>query len=324
VTLFLTDADVQAVFDWAAAVEALRAAYAAPQAAQALPPRTMARGDGVWLRTLSGLLPDGSAMGSKLIAASPRARKASYLISLFDQATMELAALLDGNAITGFRTAATSALAVSVAAPDKPLRVAVLGSGFEAQKHFAALCATRRVASAAVFSPRAESRQRFAEAFKGVELDRAAMAEDALRGADVVVCAARARDESPVLLGRWLRPGMTVVSIGSTLPEQREVDVDTTRRADVIVCDALHEVAHETGDMLAARKAGVSFDDKVMSLADAVGGRVDPRRSDEAIVLYKSVGSALQDLTVAHMCLRRARERGLGTVLPVTIAPVSK
>jgi len=72
----------------------------------------MARGEGVWLRSLTAVSPSGEYMGCKLIAANTRARRASYLISLFDQQTMELRALIDGNRVTGLRTAATAALAI--------------------------------------------------------------------------------------------------------------------------------------------------------------------------------------------------------------------
>ena len=70
-TLFLTDHDVSALHDWKEAIEALRAAYAAPIQAQMVPPRSMARGDGIWLRSLSAVSPTGGHMGSKQIAASP-------------------------------------------------------------------------------------------------------------------------------------------------------------------------------------------------------------------------------------------------------------
>lgn len=143
-----------------------------------------------------------------------------------------------------------------------------------------------------------------------------------MAGADVVLCAARSRDESPVLRGAWLQPGMTVVSIGSTLPEQREVDADVVARASLIVADMPDEVAHDTGDMIAARGAGVAFDAKLVPLSSLVGGTVP--RDPAAIVLYKSVGSALQDVITAEMLLARARARGIGTPMPRSIVPVAK
>jgi len=324
-TLFLTDADVARLTDWRAAFDALRAAYAGTVAAAMVPPRSMARGDGTWLRGLTAVSPSGRHMGCKLISASMKARRASYLVSLFDQETMGLAALIDGNRITGIRTAVTAAVAVDAAAPRKPLNVAVIGSGFEARGLLAALAAVRDVTRVRVFSPTPENRQKFASAIQeeyGLRIEAAASAPEAIDGADVVLCAARSRDESPVIRGEWLMPGMTVVSIGSTLPEQREVDEETIARASLIVADMPDEVAHDTGDMLAATRAGLAFADRLVSLADLVGGRA-VRRPDD-IVLYKSVGSALQDVITAEMLLARARAMGVGTELAHSIVPVAK
>jgi ornithine cyclodeaminase/alanine dehydrogenase len=325
-TLFLTDSDVKAVFDWHAAVEALRAAYTTPQTPENFPPRTMARGRKRWLRTLSGVAPDGAIMGSKQIAANLEAGRASYLISLFDQESVALLALLDGNSITGFRTAATSALAADVLAPKAPLRLGVIGSGFEAKKHVSAIAAIRTITQVAVFSPKPASRLRFVEELRDLRAPMRAVetAEAAVAEADLVICAGRSRDESPTLRGEWLRPGQSILSIGSTLPEQREVDAETIRRADLIVADMVEEVALETGDMIAAEAAGISFSDKLVPLSAMVGGAVAGRASPEAIVLYKSVGAALQDLSVAEQCYRRAVTLGLGTRLPVSVEPVSK
>lgn len=324
-TLFLTDDDVRTVFDWCAAIDALRAAYSAPDDPARFPSRTMARAEGRWLRTLSGISA-GGLMGAKLIAASIATRRASYLISLFDQETVELVALLDGNSVTGFRTAATSALAVDVLAPHEPLRVGVIGSGFEAQHHVRALAAARALSAVTVFSPNPASRARFLDRLADLALPMTAAdgAPEAVAGADLVVCAARARDEQPTLCGAWLEPGMTVVSIGSTLPEQRELDTEAIARADVIVADNAAEVAHDTGDLIAASRAGVDLAGKIVSLADVVSGRMPGRPSTEAVVVYKSVGSAVQDLAVAGMCVRRAATAQAGTVVPVGVSPVLK
>jgi ornithine cyclodeaminase/alanine dehydrogenase-like protein (mu-crystallin family) len=84
------------------------------------------------------------------------------------------------------------------------------------------------------------------------------------------------------------------------------------------------EVAHDTGDAIAAAKAGVEFAGKLVPLTDLVAGRIAPRRSEADIVLYKSVGSALQDIVIAEMLLARARQQGRGVALPASIVPVAK
>jgi ornithine cyclodeaminase/alanine dehydrogenase len=137
----------------------------------------------------------------------------------------------------------------------------------------------------------------------------------AVSDASLVICAARSHDESPTLLGEWLQQGMTVVSIGSTLPEQREVDPQVIARADVIIADVVDEVRQDTGDLLAALAAGVDVGE-IGSLADLVGGRHPGRTTAGQIVLYKSVGSAAQDLAVAAMCVRNAQRLGLGYQAP--------
>lgn len=325
-TLFISDAEVAQLADWNSAVQALRQAYASSISPAMVPPRSMARGDGVWLRGLTAVSPTGGHMGCKLISASIKHRRASYLISLFDETTMGLSALIDGNRVTGIRTAATAAVAVDRAAPRKPLRVAVIGSGFEARGLLLALASIRDVAAVRVFSPTPASRERFAgdmRAQKGMSIEPSSSAQEAVQGADVVLCAARSRDESPVLRGDWLEPGMTVVSIGSTLPEQREVDEKVLARASLIVADMVEEVAHDTGDMLAAVKANVDVASKLVSLDDFVAGRAERQHASD-ILVYKSVGSALQDVITAEMLLSRARERGMGTPLTNSIVPVSK
>ncbi|WP_426139449.1 ornithine cyclodeaminase family protein [Pseudomonas sp. DWP3-1-2] len=324
-TLFLSDTDVASLADWGAAVAALADAYARPTADAMVPPRSMARGDGIWLRSLTAVSPAGGHMGCKLIAASMRARCASYLIALFNQQTMALSALIDGNRVTGLRTAATAVLAIDLLAPQRALRVGMIGTGFEARGALDCLKSVREVARVRVFSPTPANRERFAESFRpALDIEAVNSAQAAVQDCDVVICAARSRDESPVLQGAWLCAGATVVSLGSTLPEQREVDADTMERAACIIADMPDEVLHDTGDAIAALSAGVKVAEKLIPLADLVSGRAHPRQNERDIVLYKSVGSALQDVVIAEMLYARARQQGLGIDQPASIVPVSK
>jgi ornithine cyclodeaminase/alanine dehydrogenase len=117
---------------------------------------------------------------------------------------------------------------------------------------------------------------------------------------------------------------MTVVSIGSTLPEQREVDAETFRRAALIVADMPEEVEHDTGDAIAARAEGVDVAAKLVSLADVASGKAGARRHPDDIVLYKSVGSALQDVVIAEMLFHKAKAEERCLTLPQTILTIDK
>ncbi len=316
--LFISEADTVALLDWRDVIACLAAAYAAPDEPAAVPPRVVARRDGGWLRALTALTA-GPYMGAKIIARA-KTPQLSYLMPLWDRDTAELVSLLDAKHITGMRTAGTTAMAADRILAPGPLRVAVLGSSHEAQAHARAIAAVRGITAMKVYSPTPASREAFAQKISrqpGIDCRAADSARAAIDGADLIICAARSHNETPVLEGAWLKPGVMVVSIGSTLPEQIEVDPEVIRRAEVIVADVPEEVMHETGDMLAAAKAGVAFADKVISLHDLVQGRRPAAQRADNIILFKSVGSALQDIAVAELCFDRARSRGIGTVLPV-------
>ena len=260
--LFISEADTVALLNWPDVIACLAAAYAAPDEPAAVPPRVVARKGTAWLRVLSALSPSGRHMGVKIIA---RARKpqSSYLIPLWDQDGAELVCLLDGKHITGMRTAGTTAMAVDrilSQAADPRRRARRRPGSTGARQRDRDRCAP--FTALKVYSPTPASRDGFARKFAGqLKVDCRAVdsARAAIEGADLIIAAARSRDETPILQGAWLKPGTMVISIGSTLQEQIEVDPEVIRRADVIVADVPEEVMHETGDMLAAAKAGVSF-----------------------------------------------------------------
>lgn len=305
------------LFDWEDAIRCIAETYAREGDAAMYPRRVVARGSGVWLRALAAVSPSGRYMGAKVFGLG-REGGASYLVALFEQDSGALAALVDGNYLTAVRTAATSAVAVDRMARPGPATLAVLGSGSEAQAHLRAVNTVRTLEQVRVFSPTSANRERFAASFTrelGIACHAAGSAQEAVAEADLVVAAARSHDEKPILRGAWLRPGMTIVSVGSTLPEQREIDSEVVARCDRIIADAPEEVDEETGDMQAARAAGVSFEAKLGSLADLMCGRQLGRASNDEITMYKSVGAAIQDVAVAEMCLRNAERDGLGEVL---------
>jgi alanine dehydrogenase len=317
--LYLTQADVRQLLGWPEVIACLAEAYSADDDPRAAPPKVVARRDGMWLRALTAISGKGGMMGAKIIAKG-RPKPADHLIALWHKETAELACLIEAKTVTAMRTAGTSAVAIDRMARPGPLRIAVLGSGREAATHVSATAIVRDIASLAVYSPTQANREAFAERYAtqlGIDCIAAESARAAVEGADLVIAAARSHDETPILEGAWLRPGMMVVSIGSTVAEQREVDPEVIARAETIVADVPDEVANETGDMIAARQAGIAFDDKIVSLGEIVRGSRTVRQSQDNIVVFKSVGSGLQDIAVSELCYAKAMTEGVGTALPV-------
>lgn len=310
--LFISAEATRQVLTFPDVIAALRAAYSVQHGPLVSPPRVVTRADGNWLRALAAAPPQSRFMGTKVFGFG-RAKTVSYLISLFDQQTGALAALIDANLITAYRTAATSAVAADVLAPKGPATLGVLGSGLEAQMHARAVASVRPVSALRVFSPTAKNREAFAATFSrelGITCVPVATPEEAVSGANIVIAAARSHDETPILRGKWLRDGMMVVSIGSTLPEQREIDEEIVSGSDLIVCDLCEEVIHETGDMLAAKAAGVEFESKIISLNELLTSE-SARAATSKRPMFKSVGAALQDIVVAELAVEKAVAAGL-------------
>jgi len=320
--VFVSSETARSVFLWKDAIRALQAVYSQPIPSQSTPPRSVAAVGKTWLRTLSAVPVTGRYYGAKVMGAAMGSAKpgVEYVIVLFDRETSRIAGLVDGALVTGYRTAATSAAALDRLSPQGPARLAVLGSGLEASMHVRAVASVRELTEVVVFSPTPEKRAAFAEAVTrdlGVPARGAASGHEAVDGADLVLCAARSRDELPILYGNWLKPEATIVSIGSTVPSQREIDASVVARSDIIVCDMLEEVMEETGDMLAAKEAGIAFHDKSFSLVDLMSGKLEDKLRGARTRMFKSVGGGLQDIVVAELILTRALEQGLTTPLPI-------
>jgi ornithine cyclodeaminase/alanine dehydrogenase len=323
--VFVSSDTAAAVFEWLPAVRALQDTYARPSGAHAVPRRTIAAGaaERASLRTMTAVPPGSRYYGAKLMgmAFGAAGRQLEYVVVLFDATTGSLAAFVDGNLVTAYRTAATSAAALDRLAPSGAARLAVLGSGLEARMHTLAIAAVRELHEVRVYSPTPAKRTAFAEtigAELGVRVSAVESPAEAAGGADIVLAAARSYGEKPILHGDWLTSDATVVSIGSTLPDQREVDSSVVARAGLIVCDNVEEVLEESGDMLAARQDGHAPDAKCVSLNDLMAGKAS---RPSGVAMYKSVGSGLQDVVVAGMILDRARAAGLAAQLPIRFEP---
>ena len=317
------DAVAQAV-DLPAAIAAIRQTYEAqPRESRGSAGRVVARGaSGARVRALAGVLPGGEILGAK-IHVQTQDGGSRFLLAVFSQNDGALLGLLDGRMITEIRTGATSALALDLLAPPGPLDLALLGSGREARSHLRAIAALRSLRRVRVFSPTPERRERFAQQAAeelSLEVMPCSSAEQAISGADTIVAAARSRGESPVFEPSALRDGMTIVSVGSTVPEQRELDAHVLGRAALIIADEPAELLAQSGDCIAAVDAGIALEHKTHSLVELVQHSLPVAIDHSAVNIFKSVGSALQDIAVAGLVLQRAADAGRAVPLAIDLS----
>jgi thiomorpholine-carboxylate dehydrogenase len=248
---------------------------------------------GGFLGLMPALTPDG--LGLKAVTFYPSNAERGIpthmaTIFLVDPETGTPLAIMDGRLITEMRTAAVSAAATKLlAAPDSKI-LAILGSGVQARSHAEALRLVRNFEEIRVWSPTREHAKQFAEEIGAT----AVSAEEAVRGADVVVTVTNAK--TPVLKGSWLKSGCHVNAIGACRPEWRELDDDAM--SNVLFVDSREGAMKESGDVI------LSGTKIYAELGEALAGNF-PSRANETTI-FKSLGMAVEDIAAAMLVYRLA------------------
>jgi alanine dehydrogenase len=231
------------------------------------------------------------------------------LFVLLDRATGEPRALIDGEALTLRRTAAASALAARYLARADSQRLLVIGTGKLAPWMVRAHCAVRpRLTRVALWGRNAAAAQSLAQQLRDEGLPVAAATElaDAVRAADLVCCATTA--STPVVHGGWLQPGTHLDLVGGFTRAMREADDAAIARARIAV-DTYAGALAEAGDLAVPLEAGVITRAQIVAeLAELVRGDAAGRTGDDEITLFKSVGTALEDLAAAELVACRLVE----------------
>lgn len=266
-------------------------------------------GDGTLL-----LMPawSAAALGVKLVTVLPGAAahgagtvQASYL--LLDRATGEPRALIDGEALTLRRTAATSALAAQHLARPDARRLLIVGSGrlapWMARAHVAL---NPELVHVAVWGRNADVAEDMVETLRDEGID-AEVAEDlraAVQAAEVISCATTSRE--PLVQGAWLAPGTHLDLVGGFRRDMREADDAALVRARIVV-DTYAGALAEAGDLVQPIGTGVIAREQVLAeLAELLRGEKRARLMPGDITLFKSVGTALEDLAAAQLVVQRA------------------
>ena len=211
-------------------------------------------------------------------------------IFLVDPETGAPLAIMDGRLITEMRTAAVSAAATKLLAPTEAKILAIHGSGVQAHSHAEALRLVRQFEEIRVWSPTREHAEQFA-----TEIGAKSMpAEEAVRGADVIVTATSSK--TPVLHGSWLKSGCHVNAVGASRPDWREMDDEAM--ANVVFVDSREGAMKESGDVILS---GAKI---YAELGEAFAGKIPSRASETTI--FKSLGMAVEDIAAATLVYRSA------------------
>ena len=225
-------------------------------------------------------------------------------VALFDGDTGEPRALLNAGGITAIRTAAVSGVATRLLAREDVHTLAILGSGTQARSHLDAMHAVRDFDRVVVWSASGRS-------LDGAE--SVATAEEAIRDADVL-CTTTALAE-PIVRREWLKPGVHINAVGSSIPSARELDSQTMADASLFV-DRRESTLNEAGDFLIPQREGlIGPDDIRAEIGELLLGVAEGRTSEDEITLFKSLGIGVEDLAAGELVLTRAEAEDAGTVV---------
>jgi ornithine cyclodeaminase/alanine dehydrogenase-like protein (mu-crystallin family) len=264
----------------------------------------------------------GNNVRREKVPAAPNARYTG-LVLLFSTENGEPLAILPDGVMQRMRVGAANGLGVKYLARKDAATVGILGSGWQAGAQLMAACAVRDIKSIRCFSPNQEHRRAFADemsALLGVAVEPVGQPEDAVEGADIVMCASNSLDA--IFFERWVAPGVHLSSI-----KQPEIEMNALKRVDRIVLHhhdtaPIHVMTRELAEQENAKDRGWAASsaldfDKLPTLPDLIIGRAEGRRSDREVTCFmNNIGLGYQFAAAGSVVYRKAKASGLGHDLP--------
>ena len=287
---YFTESDIQELLPVSEAIRLMRMAFEAMKngRAQNQPRRRLILESGSVLHSMAGAV--GNYFGTKFYSTNPR-YGAHFYFFLYDSKTAQPLAMMEANYLGQIRTGAASGYATDLLANPKAATLAIIGSGFQARTQLDAIRAVRPIQTVRVWSRSEEKRRKFAEE---CSVTAANSAEEAVRGADIVVTATNAKD--PVLESDWISDGALVNAMGSNVATRRELPADLVKRAALVAVDSLEQARIEAGDLILADSWS-----NVVELQN-----LEPHYDPNHVTIFKSIGLGIEDVAAGAFIYERA------------------
>jgi alanine dehydrogenase len=340
--------EIRGIVSMEAAVEAVRAGFREwgenPQLNA--PRRRIHIPTGVRVSVHQGGVPGAGATGLMTHCewVKPMAEEQVYprlnhpVIVLYDAAEGELKAIVVGEitckelpdniAVTGLRTAATSAVGTDLLARPDATILGLFGAAGQAKNHLLALMQVRKIKDVKVYSRNPENRRKFAAEMARVtnlNITPVATPQEAVRGVDIVLTATNS--SVPVFDGNWLEPGQHVTTIvgsnvglvkgGFTGAKRRETDDATLARSHVRGIVSIQQaIQDEQADIFDPVQRGVIQWDELIEIGEILAGKKDGRTKTEQITFYKNnAGQGVADVALGALVLKEVKKQETGQKL---------
>lgn len=313
--LYLHEADVAALIDMPLAIEVVHAAFLALAHDEAdNVPRVRAKAPGVVLHSLNAAAGYLGVVGWKQYTTTKTGAK--FLVGLHDGQTGSLIALIEADRLGQLRTGAATGVAVRALADPQLESFGLIGTGWQAESQFAAVMATCSIKKALVYSRDADKCRAFAESMTTkyrVDVEPIGHPRRAVEYQPLVITATSSKD--PVFEGKWLTPGTLVCAVGSNWLHKAEIDADTIRAAQLVVCDSVVACQAEAGDLIQPLAQGIFRWQDAAELGDILANQRPGRIDDKDIIVFKSVGLGIEDVAMAAKIVENAKAKGIGKQL---------
>lgn len=316
---FVSGAEIAGLLDFPTLIDALEAAFRRPIVTPVRHHHTMARPDGhatlLLMPAWTNEGTDQDVQGTKLVTVAPgnAARGLDTINGLYilnSGATGVPLAVLDARVLTLWRTAAASALAARYLARPDSTRLAVIGAGALAPYVARAHASVRPIREIRVWNRTIERAEAMAAKLRADGLNASATSDrgEAIGWADIVTSATLS--PAPLVEGRFLKPGQHVDLVGGFTPTMREADDEAIRRSRIYV-DTRGGALKEGGDIVIPIANGLLRAEDVQGdLFELAAGKALLRGSPDEITLFKSVGTAIEDLAAAELVWKRLEAAG--------------
>jgi len=284
--IYITEEQVRELLPMAECVRIMRQTFLALREGTASnqPRRRMYLKNGSTLHSMAGAY--GKYFGTKFYSTNPK-YGAHFFFFLFDSETARPLAQFEANYLGQIRTGAVSGYSTDLLAAPEASTLGVIGGGFQAQSQVDAIRCVRVLKDIRVWSRSQEKREAFAVANQARAV---ASAEEAVRGADIVVTSTPSKD--PVLDDSWIVPGehgVHINAMGSNREGRRELPSRLIQRADLIAVDSVDVAKIEAGDLI---MAPVDWNDaRIVDLA-----KIEHRPPGAPITIFKSCGLGVEDV----------------------------
>lgn len=313
----LSAADVRAALPMSRAITAMRHAYSQLSAGKAIaPPRQHITSDKGVTLIMPAYLPENGEFGIKVVSVydeNPDINlpRITATVLVLDPETGLPKAFMDGTSITAIRTGAGGGVAADLLARHNAKKVGLFGAGVQARAQLQAVMNVRDITCVNLISRTQSSAQQLASEIAtwddAPEVNLTSTPQEVVMDADIVICATTSA--TPLFDGNDIKAGTHITAVGTFVPEKREVDTTTIRRADRIVVDSREACSEEAGELI------IPNTEADAEIGEIVNGDKPGRQADDEITFFKSVGVAVQDAVAAAAILKEAEKKDLGILV---------